>query len=89
MIKKIPERKCLGCMQSFDKRSLVRVVRSSEGTVSLDLTGKKSGRGAYICKSVDCFKKALKAKRFERALDCQIPETVYEQMQRELEGAAD
>lgn len=87
MTKKIPERKCLGCMQSFPKSTLVRIVRSPEGEISLDLTGKKSGRGAYICKSADCLNKAIKAKRFERALECQIPDEVVETMRRELEEA--
>ena len=74
MTKKIPERKCLGCMESFPKSTLVRLVRSPEGEISLDLTGKKSGRGAYICKNTACFKKAVKAKRFQHSLDCEIPE---------------
>lgn len=87
MAKKIPERRCLGCMESFPKSSLVRVVRSPEGEISLDLTGKKSGRGAYICKSADCLKKAVKAKRFERAFECEIPEEVFEGIHRELEEA--
>ena len=87
MTKKIPERKCLGCMQSFPKSTLVRIVRSPEGEISLDLTGKKSGRGAYICKSADCLSKAMKAKRFERALECQIPDEVVETMRKELEEA--
>ncbi|MBR6633411.1 MAG: YlxR family protein [Clostridia bacterium] len=85
MVKKIPERKCLGCMESFPKSTLVRVVRSAEGEISLDLTGKKSGRGAYICKRAECLKKAIKAKRFERALDCTIPDEVLEGLQKELE----
>ena len=87
MTKKIPERKCLGCMQSFPKSTLVRIVRSPEGEISLDLTGKKSGRGAYICKSADCLNKAIKAKRFERALECQIPDEVVETMRKELKEA--
>ncbi len=87
MAKKIPERKCLGCMQSFPKSTLVRVVRSPEGVISLDLTGKKSGRGAYICKSAECLKKAVKAKRLERTFECEIPEEIYEGIQKELEEA--
>lgn len=85
MVKKIPERKCLGCMESFPKITLVRVVRSAEGEIALDLTGKKSGRGAYICKRAECLKKAVKAKRFERAFDCAIPDEVFEVLQKELE----
>ena len=63
--KKIPMRMCLGCGEMKPKRELIRVVKSKEGDISLDLTGKKSGRGAYICKSVECFEKARKARKFE------------------------
>ncbi len=86
-VKKVPERKCLGCMQSFPKNSLVRIVRSSEGEVSLDMTGKKSGRGAYICKSSACLNKAVKAKRFQRAFECEVPEAVFDGIRKELEEA--
>lgn len=65
--KKIPMRMCLGCGEMKPKRELIRVVKSKEGDISLDLTGKKSGRGAYICKSVECFEKARKARKFERS----------------------
>ncbi|MBQ5996077.1 MAG: YlxR family protein [Clostridia bacterium] len=84
--KKIPLRKCLGCGESFDKRELVRVVRSPEGEISLDLTGKKAGRGAYICKDASCLKKARKQKRIEHAFSCEIPDKVYEQMEAELDS---
>ena len=82
--KKIPSRKCLGCMQSFPKRDLIRLVRSPEGDISLDFTGKKSGRGAYICQNTTCFVKAKKAKRFEKNLECEIPEEVYASLEEEL-----
>lgn len=82
MAKKLPERKCLGCMESFPKSSLIRVVRSPEGEITLDTTGKKSGRGAYICKSAECLKKAIKAKRLERAFECQIPSEVLEALEK-------
>ena len=82
MAKKLPERKCLGCMESFPKSSLIRVVRSPEGEISLDTTGKKSGRGADICKSAECLKKAIKAKRLERAFECQIPDEVLEALEK-------
>ena len=88
MAKKIPERKCLGCMQSFPKSSLIRVVRTPDGEITLDTTGKKSGRGAYICKSTDCFKKAVKAKRLERAFECEIPESVIASLEKRIEGEA-
>lgn len=84
--KKIPSRKCLGCMQSFPKKDLIRLVRSPEGDISLDFTGKKSGRGAYICQNVACFAKAKKAKRFEKNLECQIPEEVYLSLEEELKN---
>jgi len=83
--KKIPERRCSGCGESFPKPTLLRVVRAPDGTVSLDFTGKKSGRGAYVCRNIQCFKKARKAKRFERSLECEIPEELYEVMESELE----
>ena len=83
-VKKIPERKCLGCNEHFPKSSLVRVLRTPEGEIVLDLTGKKSGRGAYVCRSVSCFNKARKSKRIERALDCAIPEEVYDEMEARL-----
>ena len=82
MAKKIPERKCLGCMQSFPKTSLIRVVRSPEGEVVLDRTGKKSGRGAYVCPNADCLKKAIKAKRLEKALECSIPDEVLDGLEK-------
>ncbi|MBQ1226248.1 MAG: YlxR family protein [Clostridia bacterium] len=84
--KKIPSRKCLGCMQSFPKKDLIRLVRSPEGDISLDFTGKKSGRGAYICQNAACFAKAKKAKRFEKNLECQIPEEVYLSLEEELKN---
>ena len=84
--KKMPERRCIGCMESFNKKDLIRVVRSAEGEVSLDFTGKKSGRGAYICKNPECFKKARKAGRFSRNLNCEIPEEIYGKLEKEMEA---
>ena len=79
----------MGCMQQFPKKELVRVVKSKideeQYEISLDLTGKKSGRGAYVCKNVQCLKAARKAKRLERALECEIPAEVYEKMEREMQ----
>ena len=85
--KKIPVRMCSGCGQHFPKKELVRVVRSPQGEISVDLTGKKSGRGAYICRNVECLRKARKAKRLERALECQIPDEVYGRLEEELSGS--
>ena len=83
-IRKIPERRCLGCGESFPKKDLLRVVRGADGNVELDFTGKKSGRGAYTCKKLSCFKKARKAKRFENNLETAIPEDVYAALETEL-----
>ncbi len=82
--KKIPLRKCVGCNEMKPKKELIRVVKSPEGDVSIDLIGKKSGRGAYICHSKECFLKAKKQKRFEKTLGTEIPESVYEIMLKEL-----
>ena len=82
--KNIPMRMCLGCGEMKPKRELIRVVKSKEGDISLDLTGKKSGRGAYICKSVECFEKARKARKFERSFSCMISEDIYNSMEGEL-----
>ncbi len=84
IVKKIPERKCMGCNEKKPKKELIRVVRVPEGTVELDTIGKKSGRGAYICKSVGCFEKAVKTKRLERCLETQISSDVYEQIKKHL-----
>ena len=82
--KRTPLRKCMGCGEMKDKRSLVRVVRSPEGEISLDLGPRKPGRGAYVCKSADCLRLARKARRLERALSCAIPDEVYERMEGEI-----
>ena len=84
MPKKIPLRQCLGCREMKAKKELIRVVRSPEGEISLDLTGKKNGRGSYVCKDAECFKKALKRKSFERAFGVKIPEEVAENIEKEL-----
>lgn len=82
--RRIPLRKCTGCNEMKPKQELVRVVRSPEGEISLDLTGKKPGRGAYVCRSEECLKKARKARRFERAFSCAIPDEVYDRMEEEM-----
>ncbi len=83
-IRKIPMRQCLGCNEHKPKNELLRVVRDPEGNISLDFTGKKSGRGAYICKSAKCLKKAAKSRRIDKNLECSVPDEVYERMEREL-----
>lgn len=85
--KKIPMRMCTGCGEMFDKRTLVRVVKSKDGEISLDLTGKAAGRGAYVCKNAECLKKARKKKAFERAFSVQIDAEVYEKMEEEINNA--
>ena len=82
--KKIPLRKCTGCNEMKPKKELVRIVKSPEGEISVDLTGKKSGRGAYICRSTECLAAAQKAKRLERSFECHIPAEVYEKLAEEI-----
>lgn len=84
--KKIPMRKCNGCGEQKPKKELVRIVKSPDGEVSLDLTGKASGRGAYICKSAECLQKAKKSHRIDKAFEMTIPNEVYEQMTAEIEN---
>ncbi len=84
--KKMPMRQCLGCREHKPKKELIRVVRSPEGTISLDFRGKASGRGAYVCPQADCLKKAIRARALERALDCAIPAEVYDQLEKQMEA---
>lgn len=84
MQKKIPMRKCIGCNEQKTKKELVRFVRSPEGDISLDLIGKKSGRGAYICPDAECLKKARKSKRLDRIFEVSVPENVYDEAERLL-----
>lgn len=83
-VKKTPMRMCLGCGEMMPKRSMIRVVKSPEGEISLDLTGKKAGRGAYICRSCQCFEKARKTRKFEKAFSCRIEDEIYDKMEGEL-----
>lgn len=82
--KKQPQRRCTGCGQSFPKNQLLRVVRSPEGEISLDAGGKKSGRGAYICRNAACLKKARKGKRLEHSLECVIDDALYDRLEAEI-----
>ena len=86
MQKKIPMRQCLGCREMKAKKELLRVVHAPDGTVSLDFRGKAAGRGAYVCRSAECLKKAIRSKALERAFSAQIPQEVYEALQREMEA---
>ena len=83
-VKKVPQRMCTGCMEMKDKKQLISVVRNKEGEISIDMTGKKPGRGAYICKNIDCLEKAIKAKRLERNLEVNIDEEVFIKLKEEI-----
>lgn len=83
-MKKIPQRQCVGCGEMKPKQELVRIVKSPEGVISLDRSGKANGRGAYICRDPECYKKAVKARRLEKAFSTAIPENVSEMIVREL-----
>ena len=85
-IRKIPQRKCIGCNTSKDKKELIRVVRNAEGEISIDMTGKKPGRGAYICKDAACLKLAKKGKKLDKAFDVAISDEIYARLEQELEN---
>ena len=85
-IRKIPQRKCVGCGTSKDKKELIRVVKNAEGEISVDLTGKKNGRGAYICHDAECLKKAKKAGRLESSFECQRSEEIYTRLMQEIQA---
>ena len=84
--KKVPMRMCVGCREMKPKKELLRVVKSPEGQVSIDLTGRKPGRGAYVCHSADCLKRAIKQRQLERAFECALGEETHESLLRELES---
>jgi len=87
MPKKIPQRQCMGCRERKAKNDMIRVVRRTDGVVSLDFSGKLNGRGAYICPDPECLKKAQKSKSLERSLEVPIPEEVYSRLAGEMEVA--
>lgn len=82
--KKKPERMCVGCQSMKLKKEMVRVVKPKEGDIAIDPTGKLAGRGAYLCKDMECFKTAFKSKRLERSLKTAVPQDVYEQLEQQL-----
>lgn len=84
--RKIPLRMCLGCQEMKPKRELIRIVRDKEGHTAVDFTGKKAGRGAYICGNLQCFDKARKGRRLEKAFETSIDSTVYDVLKSQLEG---
>ena len=83
-VRRVPLRKCTGCGEMKPKKELVRVVKSPEGEISLDLTGRKSGRGAYVCPAAACLAAARKARRLEKSFQCAIPDALYDRMEEEL-----
>ena len=84
-VKKIPQRQCVGCRTMKDKKTLIRVVRTPEGSIVLDSTGKKNGRGAYVCPDPACLKKARKSRALERAFALEIPAEVYDALEAQME----
>lgn len=88
-IKKVPMRMCLGCQEMKPKKELIRVVKNKENDISLDFTGKKPGRGAYICKNVACFEKAKKGRRLERAFETSVSQEIYAALEQQLEANND
>ena len=89
MQKKIPMRQCLGCREMKPKRELIRVVKNSDGVVSLDFSGKAPGRGAYICKSAECLKNAIKSKAIEKAFSAPLPPEVSEKLREEMDRSVE
>ena len=89
MPKKIPMRQCVGCREMKEKRALIRVVKSPEGEISLDFKGKKPGRGAYLCPSPECLKRARKARALERAFESAMPAEVYEALEEQMKAGED
>ena len=83
--KKIPLRQCIGCGEMKSKKEMIRVLKTSEDEIVLDATGRKNGRGAYLCPSMDCFKKAVKNRGLERSFKMAIPKEVYETLEKEME----
>lgn len=84
MNKKIPMRQCVGCGEMGNKKEMMRVLKTPEGPIVLDMTGRKNGRGAYLCKNPDCLKKARKNKGLERSLKINIPDEVYDSLEKEF-----
>ena len=85
-VRKIPERRCVGCGEHFPKNSLMRVLRTPEGEIVLDLVGKASGRGAYLCRNATCLKRARKSGKISASLECAIPEKVYDRLESEIKN---
>ena len=83
-VRKIPMRKCVGCNEKKSKKELIRVLRTPEGQITIDATGRQNGRGAYLCASSECLKKAIRNKGIARSLDVNIPQEIYDELQKEM-----
>lgn len=86
VVKKVPQRQCIGCGEMKNKKEMIRVIKTPEEEILIDATGKKNGRGAYICNSLECLHKAAKSRGLERSLKVSIPREVYEELEKELIG---
>ena len=84
--KKIPQRQCIGCREMKNKKEMIRVIKTAEDEIMLDATGRKNGRGAYLCPSMECLKKAVKGKGLERSFKMPIEKSVYDKLAKELEN---
>lgn len=87
--RKVPMRQCIGCGEMKNKREMMRILRDTEGEIVLDTTGRKNGRGAYLCRSSECYEKAVRSRGLERSLKMEIPTEVYENLKREIEKFAE
>ena len=85
-MKNTPQRTCMGCNSKKDKKELIRIVKTNQNEISIDKTGKKEGRGAYICNDITCLDKAIKSKRLERTLDTKIDEEIYNNLRNLING---
>ena len=86
LVKKMPQRTCMGCNSKKDKNELIRIVKNKQDEVNIDKTGKQEGRGAYICNSEECLKKAIKSKRLERVLEIKLTDEIYENLRKIIDG---
>lgn len=82
--KRVPQRKCVGCGEMIGKKGAIRIVRDKDGNFSVDPTGKKAGRGAYICSDMNCLEQARRGKKLERSFKCRVPEEIYDDLEKEL-----
>lgn len=82
--KRVPQRKCVGCGEMIGKKGAIRIVRDKDGNFSVDPTGKKAGRGAYICSDMKCLEQARRGKKLERSFKCRVPEEIYDDLEKEL-----